>query len=156
MFGTVSEEMEVQVPASEAWKLYSTHSLIKFVEEKLSNVIHKIEILEGDGGAGSILKVSLPPGSGGFASYKEKLTKCDDEKRLKEAEVIEGAFLDVGFTLYRVRFEVIEKSESSCITKYTIEYEVKEEAAANASMVSVQPLVTIMGVAADHLIKNKK
>lgn len=77
---------------------------------------------------------------------KEKFTKVDDEKRVKESEVIEGGFLDLGFTLYRVRFEIIEKEddkESSSIIKSTIEYDVKEEAAANASFVSIKHFADI-------------
>lgn len=82
----------------------------------------------------------------------------DDEKRVKETEVVEGGILDLGFTLYRIRFEVIEKVgfPNQCITKATIEYEVKEEAAANASLVSIEPLTAIMKGAADYLLKNYK
>jgi hypothetical protein len=36
----------------------------------------------------------------------------------------------MGFTLYRVRFEIIENGDNSCIIKSTIEYDIKEEAAA--------------------------
>ncbi|XP_059627955.1 norbelladine synthase-like [Cornus florida] len=156
MFGTISEEMEVQVSATEAWQLYGTLRLARLSEEELSDVIHKIDIVEGDGGAGTILKITFPPGTPVFSYYKEKFTKIDDENRVKEAEVIEGAYLEIGFTLYRVRFEIIEKSENSCITKSTIEYEIKEEAAANASLVSIQPLVNLMEASANYLLKNRK
>jgi hypothetical protein len=37
-----------------------------------------------------------------LSGYKEKYTKVDNEKRLKEAEVIEGGYLELGFTLFRV------------------------------------------------------
>ncbi|KAG5547763.1 hypothetical protein RHGRI_013450 [Rhododendron griersonianum] len=77
-------------------------------------------------------------------SYKEKLTKVDDEKRVKEAEAVEGRYLDVGFTLYRVRFEVCRHID-----------DLKEDAVANASMVSIQMLVTLMEAATNYLkIKN--
>ena len=32
------------------------------------------------------------------------------------------------FTLYRIRFEIFEKGDDSCIIKATIEYDVKEKA----------------------------
>ncbi|XP_059669414.1 norbelladine synthase-like [Cornus florida] len=154
MFGTVSKEMEVQVSATEAWELYGTLLLSKLAEKELPNDIQKIDIIQGDGGEGTILKLTFPPGT--ISSYKEKFTKVDNEKRVKEAELIEGAYLDFGFTLYRVRFEVIEKNENSCITRSTIEYEVKEEAVANASMVTIELLLKTMVVAANYLTKNKK
>lgn len=68
-----------------------------------------------------------------FTSYKEKFTKIDDEKRVKEAEAVEGGYLDIGFIVYWVRFEIIEKGEDCCITRPMIEYDAKEEAATNAS-----------------------
>ncbi|KAK6129389.1 hypothetical protein DH2020_036865 [Rehmannia glutinosa] len=154
MFGTVSDEREVSVPASDAWKLYGGLQLAKFVGEELPGLLSKTDVVQGDGGVGTILEVFYPPGSEGLTSYKEKFTVVDDEKRVKEAEVVEGGYLDLGFTMYRVRFEVIEKdgSKNECITRATIEYEVKDEA--TAALVSIQPLVTVMQAAADYLQKN--
>lgn len=81
----------------------------------------------------------------------------DDEKREKLAQLEEGGYLDFGFTFYRVRVEVIEneKDENSCTIRYSVEYEVKEEAAANASMFSMQPYLTKMNVGAQYLTKTK-
>lgn len=95
-------------------------------------------------------------GTPGPASYKEKFTKIDNEKLIKETEVVEGGYLEFGFTLFRVRFEIIEKGEEySSIIKTTIEYEIKEEHAANASFVSIEPLANIMEVAKNYLNRNK-
>lgn len=88
-----------------------------------------------------------------MTNFKEKFTKIDDENRVKETEVVEGGLLDLGgFTLYRVRFQVFEKGEASCSVKSTIQYELPDELAANASLVSIQPLVTISDLAKDHLL----
>ncbi|KAK3011098.1 hypothetical protein RJ639_010592 [Escallonia herrerae] len=153
MFGTISEEIEVNVPASKAWEVYGTLELAKVAAEGLPDALDKIEVLQGDGSAGTVLKLTFPPGSPVFTSYKERFTIVDHVKKMKEAEVIEGGYLDLGFNLYRVRFEIIEKSSHSCITRTTIEYDVKEEAAANASFVSIEPLLNIMKIAANHLLK---
>lgn len=91
----------------------------------------------------------------GPRGYKEKFTKIDNENRIKEAEVVEGGYLELGFTLFRVRFEVKEKGEDSSIIKSIIEYELKEENASNASLVSIQPLATIAELANTYLNKNK-
>jgi ribosome-associated toxin RatA of RatAB toxin-antitoxin module len=98
---------------------------------------------------------SIELGTPGFAGYSEKFTKIDHEKRLKEAEVIEGGYLDIGFTFYRVSFQIIEKGDDSCIIKTTVEYDVKEEAAANASYVTIEPLVKIIEFTKNYLIKSK-
>ncbi|KAL2249150.1 S-norcoclaurine synthase 2-like [Sesamum indicum] len=156
MVERVWEEMEVKVPASEAWKLYGSLLLAKVVVEALPDHFSKVEVVEGDGSAGTILHIFLAPGTAGAASYKEKYTVVDDERRVKEAELVEGGFLDLGFTLYRVRGEVIEKAgkKEECIVRGTIEYELKEEAAGNAALVSIEPLRALMQAAADYLTKN--
>ena len=51
-------------------------------------------------------------------------------------EVMEEGYLDLGLALFRVRFEIIENDNDSCIIKSTIEYDVKEEAVANTSYVT--------------------
>ncbi|GFY83359.1 hypothetical protein Acr_03g0001330 [Actinidia rufa] len=147
--------MEVDVPASQAWQLYGTLQLAELTQQQLDHLVDKIELVQGDGGVGTVLHLIFPPDTPAFSSYKEKFTKVDDENRVKEAEVIEGGYLDLGFNLYRVRFEIMEKSENSCITRTTIEYDLKEEASANASIVSIHPLVMIMEAAAKQLVNNK-
>lgn len=91
----------------------------------------------------------------GTSSYKEKFTKIDNENRIKETEIVEGGFLNIGFTLYRVRFKIIENGEDKCIVETTIEYEIMEEAAANASLVTLQPLIEIVQLANNYLLHNK-
>ncbi|XP_027356326.1 S-norcoclaurine synthase 2-like [Abrus precatorius] len=156
MFGQLEHELELHVPASEAWDLFGTLRIGKLVEQELPELFHKVELTQGDGGVGTVLKLSFAPGVPGPAVYKEKFTKIDNEKRIKETEVVEGGYLELGFTLFRVRFEVIEKGEESSIIKSTIEYELKEEDASNASLVSVQPVATIAQLAKNYLNKAAK
>ncbi|KAK7847522.1 hypothetical protein CFP56_006524 [Quercus suber] len=44
-------------------------------------------------------------GSHGFSVQREKFTKYDNEKCMKELEVMEGGYLDLGLTLFRVCFK---------------------------------------------------
>ena len=97
----------------------------------------------------------LELGTPGFTYYKEKFTKLDNEKRLKEAEVIEGGYLELGFTFHHTRFEVIEMDSDTCMVRTTIEYDVKEEAAANASYATIDAVAKLAELAKNHLIKNK-
>jgi hypothetical protein len=62
MVGQLSHEVEVKVPASEAWELYGTVRLAKLVGEELSTLFEKIETIEGDGGVGTIVKLTFPAG----------------------------------------------------------------------------------------------
>ncbi|QCD88875.1 S-norcoclaurine synthase 2-like [Vigna unguiculata] len=155
MFGELEHELELHVPASEAWDLFGTLRIGQLVAKELPHLFQSVELTEGDGGVGTVLKLTFAPGVPGPRGYKEKFTKIDNENRIKEAEVVEGGYLELGFTLFRVRFEVKEKGEDSSIIKSIIEYELKEENASNASLVSIQPLATIAELANTYLNKNK-
>ncbi|CAA0838492.1 Unknown protein [Striga hermonthica] len=148
--GSVSEQLELKVSASEAWKLFGGLEFAEIVRQALPDQISKIVVLEGDGGQGTILQVFYPPG--GPATSKEKLTVVDNEKRVKVAELFEGGYLDFGFSTFRYRWEVIEKegSENECVAKGTIEYVAKDENA--AALVSGDALVAILNSAAKYLL----
>ena len=98
-------------------------------------------------------------GTHGLSPYKDRFTKVDNEKRTKEIEVIEGGHLELGFTMLRVRFEVIEKGEESSIIKSIIEYELKEDVAANTNTHLVSDFVYVLAriaqVAKLHLNKKR-
>ncbi|PON77557.1 Bet v I/Major latex protein [Parasponia andersonii] len=146
-----SHELEVKVGASQVWELYSSLRLAQLVEEQLSTVIQKINVVEGDGGVGTVLHLFFVPGAARFSDYKEKFTKVDHEKRVKEAEVIEGGYLDFGFKYLRVRFEIIDKDDRSSIIKSTFEYQLNDDSAANVSLVSIDTLAALSLVVQNHL-----
>ncbi|XP_047945011.1 norbelladine synthase-like [Salvia hispanica] len=154
MYGTIFDEKTVDVPATEAWKLFSSHQLPKVMKEAIPDFISRVDVVQGDGDVGTIVEIVFQLG-GTWKSLTEKLMVLDHEKRVREVEVVEGGFLDLGFTLYRVRFEVIEVegNEKQCIIRYTIEYKLKEEAAANIALVSIQPLIAIVQHA-QYLLRN--
>uniref|UniRef100_A0A9I9DPY1 Bet v I/Major latex protein domain-containing protein n=1 Tax=Cucumis melo TaxID=3656 RepID=A0A9I9DPY1_CUCME len=154
MLGQLRHETVIDVPANVAWQLFGGLELGRIVGEQLPNLFEKIELVEGDGGEGTIFNLIFAPGLG-FSNYKEKFTKIDNDNRIKEAETVEGGFLNIGFTLYRVRFKIIENGEDKCIVETTVEYEIMEEAAANASLVTLQPLIDIVQVASNYLLHNK-
>ncbi|KAK2997785.1 hypothetical protein RJ639_025944 [Escallonia herrerae] len=148
-YGSVATEMEIQAPAREAWALYGTVDLTVITVPKY---LAAVDIVEGDGGEGSIAKLTPLTGS----PYYEKFTKVDNKHMVKETEITEGAFFDLGFTLYRIRFENISTGKNSCITRTTIEYEVKEEFVANLSRVSILPSINIAKDIEAYLLAHRK
>ena len=60
--GQLSHELEVNVPASEAWDLFGTLRLAKLVEEQCSSLVQKIDLVEGDGGVGTVFDLKFVPG----------------------------------------------------------------------------------------------
>ena len=70
----------------------------------------------------SALLLGIP----GLESYKEKFIKVDNENYIKEAQVIDGDILKLGFLSYMVRFEVIAKGPDSSVIRTTVEYEIDD------------------------------
>uniref|UniRef100_A0A5B6YX15 Bet v I/Major latex protein domain-containing protein n=1 Tax=Davidia involucrata TaxID=16924 RepID=A0A5B6YX15_DAVIN len=155
MQGQLSEETEVRVPAGMVWDVYKGLELGKLVDQLLPDVLGRVEVIQGDGGVGTVVKLTFPEGTPGVSYLKERFTKIDEEKRVKETEIIEGGFLELGFHLYRVRLEIIEKDGESSIIRSTVEYEVDEEHADNASLVSTKALGIMAQVIGSYLADNK-
>jgi len=89
----------------------------------------------------SALLLGIP----GLESYKEKFIKVDNENyiNIKEAQVIDGDILKLGFLSYMVRFEVIAKGPDSSVIRSTVEYEIDEAHPELEAMVSPAPFAAI-------------
>ena len=59
MFGTLSEEVEAKVAPSKTWRFFSSLELGNIVAK---HFLDKLEIVEGDGGVGTVLKLTYKPG----------------------------------------------------------------------------------------------
>ncbi|KAK3000882.1 hypothetical protein RJ639_020491 [Escallonia herrerae] len=122
MIGTLSDEFEVNVPAHEAWALYGK---LEFTYICVPDLFDKVDVLNGDGGPGTILQPFTKPGTGAlFHTNEDEISKVDDKNMVKEVRASKGGYLSLGFNSYGVRFEVIKKSENSCIIKVTVHYDV--------------------------------
>lgn len=60
MKGNLTHELEVSLPADEVWEVYGSLRLAELVVELLPNIISKVVVEEGDGGAGTVLHLTLP------------------------------------------------------------------------------------------------
>jgi hypothetical protein len=60
--GQLEHELELHVPASEAWELFGTLGIGKMVVEEIPQIFQKVELIEGDGGVGTILKLTFAQG----------------------------------------------------------------------------------------------
>ncbi|MBA0643627.1 hypothetical protein Goklo_027898 [Gossypium klotzschianum] len=86
---------------------------------------------------------------------KERFTKIDDENRVKETEVLEVGYKDLGFDVVRIQLEIVEKDSESCMVRSTIEYEGDDKLADVVSHVNVRPLEMMAEIIGKHLCQNK-
>ncbi|KAJ1289753.1 hypothetical protein BS78_02G188300 [Paspalum vaginatum] len=150
MKGSKVHEHDSDVPASELWAIYGTLRAAELLPKLLPHVLAKVEVVSGDGGVGTILQLTFPPGIPGLESYKEKFIKVDNENYIKESETIEGDLLKLGFLSYMIRFEVIAKGPNSSVIRSTIDYEIDDAHPELEAMVSIAPLAATAEKFAEH------
>ncbi|KAK3001032.1 hypothetical protein RJ639_021812 [Escallonia herrerae] len=152
MHGKLSSEVTINVPASEAWDLYGT---LKLADVVIPEFFSKIDVLKGDGEVGTVLKLFFNPGAL-FYAFEETIVTIDNKKMIKETDASKGGYLDMGFNLYRIRYDVIPKTRNSCITRVTVEYDLKEGWIYNTSHVSLLPFMGFLRAGSAYLLANTK
>ncbi|XVF42897.1 hypothetical protein PTKIN_Ptkin01aG0402800 [Pterospermum kingtungense] len=156
MHGHISVDTEVGVPAAVVWDVYRGLEQGRLVSKLVPDVLGSVQVLEGDGGVGTLLKVTLAPGGPLKGYFIERVTKVDDENRVKENEIIEGGYKALGFDVFLVRMEILEKDSQSCIIRSSMEYEVDEKLADIVSHVNTDPLKIMAEAIGKHLCDEKK
>lgn len=63
MLGKLQHEAVIDVPANVTWQLFGSLELGRIVGEQLPNLFEKIELVEGDGGEGTVLNLIFAPGN---------------------------------------------------------------------------------------------
>ncbi|XVE68715.1 hypothetical protein DITRI_Ditri09bG0091500 [Diplodiscus trichospermus] len=156
MRGHLSRDTLVDVPAAVVWDFNSGLELGRLVNEQLTDVIGRVEFLEGDGGVGTTVKITYPPGSPESGYVIERFIKIDNENRVKEAEVIEGGYKALGLDHFVFRSQILEKDSESCIIMSSAEYEGDDKLVEVASShVSVKPLEIVVETIVKHLNEKK-
>lgn len=155
MEGSLCHEFETGLPAAEVWDVYGGLLVGQLIPQLLPDMFSKVELVEGDGGVGTVLLVTFPPGTPGLDFFQEKFIKVDNENYLKEAKVTEGGFLGHGFQKYLVQIEIIAKTDKTSIIRSTIEYEVDDEHTSNASFVSTSGVATIAEAITKYIKEQK-
>ncbi|KAI3960983.1 hypothetical protein MKW92_015989 [Papaver armeniacum] len=152
---TLIGELEVATPANDVWAFFASNNAPRMFVQLLPGVFERIEILEGNGGVGSVLRVVYPAGSVPLTNL-EKFVTIDNRKRLKEILQTEGGYLDLGVTYFMESFQILRRGANSCTIKSMINYEVPDDLAANVSqLISIEGLINMAKVAAKYIIDNK-
>ncbi|KAI3962657.1 hypothetical protein MKW92_042656 [Papaver armeniacum] len=118
----LSSELEVAAPAEFVWAVFSSKEVPKLVPKLLPSAFEKVEILEGDGGLGTVIDIR-----------HSSLHTVNNQEHLKEIQHIEGGYLDMGVTFFIESFRVIKKDADSCIIKSTVRFKVPGDLAPSVS-----------------------
>ncbi|KAL4310975.1 hypothetical protein GQ457_01G004730 [Hibiscus cannabinus] len=148
----LTDELQVNVGADRVWELYRNLGISRLTAQQLKNVIQNIQVLEGDGGVGTLLKLTFVPGN---SSYTERFIVINDEKRVKVAKGLEGGCLAIGCSDQIVQFDIIEKTKDSCIIRSDIAYAVKKGFEANDPKPNIELLAAAAQIAKKFLESSK-
>ncbi|RCV37722.1 hypothetical protein SEVIR_8G087400v4 [Setaria viridis] len=155
MKGSLCHDLVTGLDAADVWEVYGGLLVGNLIPKLLPEVFSKVELVEGDGGVGTVLLVTFPPGTPGSETMEEKFIKVDNENYIKEALVTKGGFLDHGFQKYLVRIKIIGKGEKTSIIRSTIEYEVDHEHASNPPVPSTSGLAAIAEAITKYIKEQK-
>ncbi|KAI3686268.1 hypothetical protein L1987_79942 [Smallanthus sonchifolius] len=117
-------QLTVSVPIKDLWKAMSTD--IRHVGPKvLPDIVAEVELLEGDGGYGSMLLFKFCPDLPKVRHQLEKIVEYDDSVYQIGLELLEGGYLDHGFTSYTTAFKLTQVSEAETLIDVKVLYETK-------------------------------
>ncbi|KAI5010833.1 hypothetical protein ZWY2020_012970 [Hordeum vulgare] len=151
---SLCHDFETGLPAAEVWEIYGGLRIGQLIPELLPDMLKKVELVDGDGGVGTVY-ISPTPWDSWIRISKEKFIKIDNENYVKEALVVEGGVLDHGFQKCLVRFEIIGQTDETSTIRSTIEYEIDDDKTDNASFVSTSGVAHI-AEAITKYIKSQK
>ncbi|KAL3756021.1 hypothetical protein ACJRO7_002972 [Eucalyptus globulus] len=102
MSGQVSYETEVKAGAAKVWELYGTTKMALLAKEALPDTIIGLDILEGQGAVGTIIKITLAG---------EVIGKDAESCMIKstiEYEIANGASFDVSLVSVKLFADIAE------------------------------------------------
>ncbi|GKF20226.1 phytohormone-binding protein-like protein, partial [Tanacetum coccineum] len=92
-------QLKVGIPINVLWKAMSID--IRHITPKiLPNIVSEVELLEGDGGYGSMLLFKFCPDVPRVTFQREKIVEFDELVHYIGLEILEGGHLDHGFLKY--------------------------------------------------------
>ncbi|KAJ0750903.1 putative Bet v I/Major latex protein [Helianthus annuus] len=119
-------QVTVSVPIKDLWKAMASDNR-HVVPKVLPDIVSEVELLEGDGGYGSLLLFKFWPGVLNVSHQLEKIVEYDESTYQIALEILEGGHLDHGFTAYTTAFKLTHVSEAETLIDIKVLYETKPE-----------------------------
>ncbi|KAI9093394.1 hypothetical protein K1719_027408 [Acacia pycnantha] len=117
----------VSVGLETLWRVLAKDFIV-IVPEVLPQHVKDVQVLEGDGGLGTILIFNFCSDASSAGSYqKERITELDLSSHEIGLQVIEGGRLDRGFSFYKTTFQLSAKGDDQTEVNVKISYEAEKE-----------------------------
>ncbi|KAK8946440.1 hypothetical protein KSP39_PZI006831 [Platanthera zijinensis] len=124
--GFFTREIVLQVSADRIWKagILDSHILLP---KLLPNFVASGELVEGDGGVGTVKKLTFNEGVKEFRFEKGRVEVLDRENYLVKQAVIEGGLIGLRVKTYSYEMKLVGGSDAETIGKIRVEYDTLDE-----------------------------
>ncbi|XP_061367223.1 phytohormone-binding protein CSBP-like [Gastrolobium bilobum] len=89
----------------------------------LPDIVKDVQVMEGDGGVGTIIIFNLLPDASPVSRQREKITELDEFSHEIGLQVIEGECLYQGLSYYKISFQLSAIEEHKTLVKMKISYD---------------------------------
>ncbi|RWR76478.1 pathogenesis-related protein 1-like protein [Cinnamomum micranthum f. kanehirae] len=120
--GSFTEEKESMLPPSRLWKA-SIRDALNLLPKIMPEFTASYQLLQGDGGVGSIRQLNCTPVFEDFTYVKDRVDIMDDEKHVFKCTVIEGGEIGRKLKSYSIEVQFQATSSGGCLSKMTVEYD---------------------------------
>ncbi|XP_015896066.3 phytohormone-binding protein [Ziziphus jujuba] len=122
MMNEVKTHVIVGVEIDALWKALSKE--MRFVIPKIiPNLVKSVEIIEGDGGIGTVFLFSFGSDVEMMSHQKEKIVELDESAHQIGIQVVEGGHLNHGFSFYQTTFQLSAIEEHRTQVNVKVLYE---------------------------------
>ncbi|GMN66164.1 hypothetical protein TIFTF001_035232 [Ficus carica] len=135
---------KVGVGIERLWKALAKD--LRFVIPKaIPSLVKQVEVVEGDGGLGTVFLFSFGSDVTTMTYQKEKIVELDESLHQMGLQVIEGGHLDLGFSSYTTTFQLTtaDYEEQKTLINFKVSYESEIEESAMPSKTTASILAFI-------------
>ncbi|KAK4576581.1 hypothetical protein RGQ29_027214 [Quercus rubra] len=126
MIEEVKTQAKVGVGLNALWKALTKE--LRFVVPKvLPNIVKNVELIEGDGGLGTLLLFNFFTCVSVAAYQKEEIVELEESLHRIALQVLEGGHLNKGFSFYKTTFQLNAIAKQETLVDVTISSETETD-----------------------------
>ncbi|XP_031254393.1 phytohormone-binding protein-like isoform X1 [Pistacia vera] len=142
MMKEVKSQVKAGVEIGTFWKALTKD--MRFIIPKIvPNLVKEVELVEGDGGLGSVLLFKFGSDVSNMSYQKEKIVELDECLHIISLQVVEGGHLNLGFSVYKTTFQLTSIGEHETSIDVIVAYESEVEESSKPSKTTASALAFI-------------
>ncbi|KAM1041550.1 hypothetical protein ACFX2I_030691 [Malus domestica] len=151
---TKQDQITVGVAVEALWKAMALDAVI-VIPKIMSSIVRSIDVIEGDGGLGSVLLFNLATYSVESNRVQtEKIVELDESQYRYALQVVKGPALTLrNFSALTSFFQLRKMGEQETLVDMKVEYETEKEEA-NSGEIAMQPVTSYIQLLEKYLLES--